>query len=272
MGDVTDIEQGIVVEQQPRPAIAGEVPIQKLSPQQRRQNEIQNFYQDKIARHKVEQTLLGQKAWVEIEKAAASKESPHHQEHERQIRPRSIMDKVHRQTLLMQARLEGIRDLGRFQGLADYFEATVYEHESKYVKVPKGLSDEQKKKVVEDWKARGWHGGTYPIHEYEGDKHASLSLSRGVLLRLGRDHVRMMKQLISADNDPVKLAEGLRTMGFRFSKYGLESPDEMKELGEFFTAPHAKEALKLAQGIFRWSSDWFASEGRYGDRPVEVGQ
>lgn len=242
------IEQGVVVEQQPRP-IAAEAPVQEPVPQQRRQINIESFYKDEVARHKVEQTLPSQKAWDEIEKAVASRESPRHHEEERQPRPRSMMDKVHRQTLLMQARLEGVRDLGRFQELADYFESTVYESESKHVNVPKGLSDEQKKKVIGDWKAKGWHGEAYSIYEHTGDKHASLTLRRNVSLRLGREHIKLMKGLISADNNPIELAEGLKQMGFWFSEYRLKSPDEMRKLGEFFTGPHAKEALELAPDL-----------------------
>lgn len=264
------IEQGLVIEQ-PRPRIVEEPPPQEPINQQHQQVNVENFYKDEVARYKVEQTLPGQKAWEEIEKAAASRERAHPQEEERQARPRSMMDKVHRQTLLMQARLEGVKDLGRFQELADYFEATVYERESKHVKVPKGLSDEQKKKVIEDWTAKGWHGSTYDIYEYSDDKQASLTLNRRVPLRLEREHIKLMKGLISVDNNPVELAEGLKKMGFWFSEYRFKSSEEMGKLGEFFTAPHAKEALELAQGVSRWGSDWFANEGSYG-KTVEVGQ
>jgi len=265
------IEQGLAIEQ-PRQALVEEVPPQELIFPQRRQVNLVTFYRDEVARRRVKQTLPGQRAWEEIEKAAASKESPRHQEEERQPRPRSMIDKVHRQILLMQARLEGVKDLGRFQELADYFESTVYGSESKQVKVPKGLTDEQKKEFVKQWKVKGWYGEPYFIYESAGNEHASLTLRRSVPLRIGREHIKLMEGLISAGNNPVELAEGLKKMGFWFGKSLLKSPDKMKKLGEFFTAPHAKEALELAQGISRWGSNWFAGEGGYGSRPVEVGQ
>lgn len=226
---------------------------------------------DEVTHRKVEQTLPDQKAWEVIEKAAAvaSKESSGSRDEERQVKPRSMMDKVHRQVLLMQARREGVKDLGRFQELTDYLESTVYEYESKHVKVPKGLTDEQRNKIIEDWKAKGWRGD---IQEYPGDKQASLSLNRHVPLRLEREHIKLMKGLISADNNPVEIAEGLKKMGFWFSEYVLKSPDKMEKLSELFTAPHAKEALELAHGVSQWSSDWFSNEGSSYEPPVEVGQ
>jgi hypothetical protein len=264
------LEQGPIIEQQPRPAAAVEAPAQEPVPQQQRQIDIESFYRDEVARHKAKQALPGQKAWNEIKRAVANRASPHRQDEERQPRPRSTMDKFHRQVLLVQARLEGIRDLGRFQELADYFESTVYENESRRVKVPRGLSDEQKKKVVEEWKAKGWHT-FYSIHEYENYRHASLRVTRNVPLRLDREHIKLMKGLISGENNPVELAEGLQKIGFWFNEHRLRSPDEMRTLGEFFTAPHAQETLELAQGISRWGYDWFANEGFY-DKAVEVGQ
>ncbi|HPA25439.1 MAG TPA: hypothetical protein PLK76_01625 [bacterium] len=216
-------------------------------------------------------TLLDQNVWSKIEKAAANRKNPHLQEEERPITPRLIMDKIHRQTLFMQARIEGMRNLDRFQELADYLESTVYERESKDVNVPIGLSDEQKKKVIEDWKAKGWNGEVDDFYENTDSKYAGLTLTRSVPLRLGREHVRLMKDLVSVDNNPRELAEGLRKIGFEFSDFMLKSPDEMRQLGKFFTAPHAKEALELAQDISRWGSDWFANDGSYG-KTVEVGQ
>lgn len=241
------------------------------SPVTERKVNLENLYREEVASRKVDQTLPSQRAWEQIEEAAASREKPHAQVEEHQTRPRSIMDKVQRQALLVQARLEGVKDLGRFQELADYFEATVSESEDKHVKVPKGLSDEQKQKVIADWKSKGWHGNAYHIYDYSGEKQASLTLRRTTPIHLTREHIKLMKGLISADNNPVELAEGLKSMGFWFSEYILNSPKEMAKLGEFFTAPHAKEALELAHGISRWGSDWFANEGSYG-KTVEVGQ
>lgn len=257
MDDIgTPIEQGLVMEKELRPVIAQAVPLQEPILPQQGQINLESFYKDEVARRKVEQTISGQKVWevIEIAAVAASKESSGSRDEERQVKPRSMMDKAHRQVLLMQARLEGVSDLDRFQELADYLESTVHEYESKDVKVPKGLTEEQGKKVVEDWKAKGWQE-TYNIYEHQGGKQASLSLNRWVPLRLEREHIKLIKGLISADNSPVELTEGLKKMGFGFNEHRLTSPDEMRRLSEFFIAPHAKEALELVNGISRWDND-----------------
>jgi len=64
------IEQGITVEQQPRQMVAVEAPPQEPVTPQRQQVNLDNFYKDEVARHKIEQTLPGQKAWEQIEEAA----------------------------------------------------------------------------------------------------------------------------------------------------------------------------------------------------------
>lgn len=254
MDDIgTPIEQGLIMEQEPRPVIALVVPLQEPILPQRGQINIESFYKDEVARRKIEQSLSSHKAWQVIEKAAADNESIDSEKGERQVKPRSIEDRVHRQALLVHARLEGVSDLVRFQELADYLESTVYKSEDKHVKVPKRLSDEQMKKVVEAWKAKGWQE-TYNIYEHQGDKQENLSLNRWAPLRLERKHIRLIKSLISVDNDPRELAEGLQKIGFGFSEDRLMSPDEMKKLSEFFIAPHAKEALELANGISRWDN------------------
>lgn len=265
-----DRDREPVIEQQPQLAIPLEAPLQEPPILQSLQDKLGSFYKDEVARYKVEQTLAGKKAWDVIEKVAASKEPSSVMEEKRLVRPRSMMDKVHRQTLLVQARIEGVKDLVRFQELADYFESTIYESKTKVVKVPKGLTDVQKKKVAEDWKAEGWHGEVHDIYERPGDKQASAVLTRDIPLRLEGRHIKGIKGLISGKNNPIELLEGLKKMGFWFDEYCLGRSHEMGGLAEFFNSPHAKEALEQAQGISRWSSDWFSYVNTH-EGIIEVG-
>ncbi|MBU0978848.1 hypothetical protein KKF92_03425 [Patescibacteria group bacterium] len=265
-------KQELLIKQEPRPVVTPEVLPQEPVLQQRRFIDIESFYQAEVARHQVEQTQQSQKTWEVIEKTATSIEKPVSKIEKPQERPRSISDKIHRQILLVQARLEGIKDLNRFLELADYFESTVYEYQHKQVEVPKGLKDEQKRRILKEWKKKGWQGEIYHIDENQTGKHAKLSLDRSVPLKLEQKHIELIKGLISTNNHPVELAEGLVKIGFWFSDYMLKSPDYMAKLEEFFSAPHAKGVLELAQNISWWGNDWFSQKNATYGKVVEVGQ
>jgi len=233
---------------------------------------LETFYQNEVDRYKTEQARVYEKAWETIEKAAnKNSPKPQLQEQERKPRQPSIADKVRRQALLMQARLEGVKDLSKLEELVDYFEY-LDESDSKGITVPKGLSDDQKKEILTQWSAKGWDGDVSSFHNKD-KRHDEIYLHGTTPLRLGREHVRFIKNLVSSDNNPVELAEELRKMGFSFYSSRLKDSDQMEKLGQFFNAPHAQEALEVAQGISRWRHDgWFPKKGDYFARLVEVGQ
>lgn len=228
------------------------------------------FYQTELARSNAKQVAQAE-IWKTFENRAAETEPWYQQEAYEGYTPRpvSVAEKIRRQALSLQARIEGVRDIGQFQQLVDYFESTVTERESAYVKLPKGLSEERKQQEREKWAAKGYTSNHY---FYEYDKYTSFFPERQVPLRLKREQVKALKGLMSTVNNPVEIAEGLRKIGFHFSEYTFSSEEQVAKLAQLFSAPHAKEAIAAAQRVKHWNNEWFASAGEYWQRRVEVGQ
>lgn len=264
------IEHGVVaLEQQSQKQVVPTLP--KEEPLQSRQVNLDGVYKTELDRYKAEQLTPQQQIWQSLEKRAAETEPWYWQEAYQGYKPRqiSMAERVRRQALSLQARVEGVRDIGQFQQLVDYFESTVTERESVNLRLPKGLSEEQKKKEQEKWAAKGYTS-THSFYEY--DKYTSFSPERQVPLRLKREQVKTLKGLMSATNNPVEIAEGLRKLGFHFSEYTFGSGDQVAKLAQLFSAPHAKEAIEAAQRVRHWNYEWFADSGGYGRRGAEVGQ
>lgn len=264
------IEQGVVIEQQPKKQSTLEAPPKEEAAKSGPVN-LEVVYKTELGRYKTEQVVPQKQTWEALEKRAAETEPWYWQEAYEGYKPRqiSVAEKLRRQTLSLQARVEGVRDIGQFQQLVDYFESTVTERESVNLRLPKGLSEEQKKKEQEKWAAKGYTS-THSFYEY--DKYTSFSPERQVPLRFKREQVKTLKGLMSATNNPVEAAEGLRKLGFHFSEYTFGSEDQVAKLAQLFAAPHAREAIVAAQRVKHWNNEWFADTGGYGRRTTEVGQ
>lgn len=239
---------------------------------QPRQVDLGVFYKTELDRSKAEQSTSQQRTWETLAKRAAETEPWYWQEAYEGYKPRqvSVAVRLRRQALSLQARVEGIRDINQFQQLVDYFESTVTERESVYLKLPKGLSEERKKQEREKWAAKGYTSNHYFS---EHDKYTSFSPERQVPLRLKREQIKTLKGLISSINNPVEIAEGLRKIGFHFSKYTFSSEGQVAKLAQLFSSPHAREALQAAQRIRHWNDEWFSDADRgYSSKGAEVGQ
>lgn len=272
MADVNmGIEQGVVMEQiAQRQAVPENKPLE-AAPQPRQIN-LEDVYRTEQTRFKAEPLTPQQQTWKVLEQRAGETEPWYWQEAYEGYKPRpvSVAEKIRRQTLSLQARVEGVRDIGQFQQLVDYFESTVTERQSVYLKLPKGLSEERKKQEREKWAAKGY---TSNHSFYEYDKYTSFSPERQVPLRLKREQVKALKGLMSSANNPVEIAEGLRKIGFHFSEYTFSSEGQVAKLAQLFSSPHAKEALQAAQRIRHWNDEWFSDADRgYSSRGAEVGQ
>lgn len=265
------IEQGVVVEQQPKRPDLSQVPSQEVATPQPRQVNLEVAYKTELDKYKAEQLTPQQRTWEILERRAAETEPWYLQEAYEGYKPRqvSVAERLRRQALSLQARVEGVRDINQFQQLVDYFESTVTERESVYLKLPKGLSEERKKQEREKWAAKGYTSNHY-FDEY--DKYTSFSPKRQVPLRLKREQVKVLKGLMSSVNNPVEIAEGLRKIGFHFSEYPFSSGEQVAKLAQLFSAPHAREAIEAAQRVKHWNNEWFANTGGYGQRATEIGQ
>lgn len=213
------------------------------------------------------------RSWEKIEEIA-KKNTPAGQEQseeEHGIRQLSVTDKVRRQGLLLQARMERVSNLNSFNALVDYLESTVVETGYKEIKVRKGLSEDEKQRILEGWKAKGYRGDIYSFHEYDSDKQAELSLRYDYPLQIKRENIGPLKNLITSNNDPVGLMKDLRKMGFYATEWKLKDRAYMQKVGQLFAAPHAKEAIELASGISRWGSEWLPQDGYSRRAGREVG-
>lgn len=237
-----------------------------------RQINLESFYENELAKFQAEHATPGKKTWGILE-GIAKEQHKHRYKPEVKSwssRPLSTSEKLRRQALFMQARIERVRNLHSFQQLVDYFESTVNDTQFKEVNVPRGLNEQEKKAVLENWSLKGWKSELSNFDETK--KKPQLSLSKSTPFRTSREHARYIKNLISPGNNPVELAEGLKEMGFYFSEWKLKDPVKMNKLAQFFNAPHAREALEIARSISNWDNNWFANEYSYKEQSSKEGQ
>jgi len=267
---IMGVEQSVEMEQYTQRQKATEAKPPEVVPQPQQVN-LEDTYKTEVTRSKAEQISPQQRNWETLEKRASETEPWYWQEQYEGYKPRpvSIVEIARRLALSLKARGEGVRDIDQFHQLVDYFESTVTEWESAYVKLPKGLSEERKKQEQEKWAAKGYTNNHY---FYEYDKYTLYSPKRQIPLRVKKEQVKLLKDLTSSVNNPVEIAEGLRKIGFHFSEDIFGSEAQVAKLAQLFSAPHAREALQAAQKIKHWNDKWFSKTDRGYPRGVEVGQ
>jgi len=180
----------------------------------------------------------------------------------------SAIDKIRRQYLSLQAWRFGAENFDQFNRLAAYLEDTVETFEVKRIKISGSPTEEQRKALLENWSRRGWVGDEF---NYGDGK--TLRLFRRFPVRLGKEEAKNLINLVSAENNPVELLQGLRKLGFEPTSWMLKSDKIMQELGRFLRAPYAAKALEMASAIHSWRADWFSGQQSHEtNRPIEEGQ
>lgn len=174
----------------------------------------------------------------------------------------SLQDKIRHEMLTQEAMFKGTGDLGKFQRLIEYFEATMTDIEYKYERFKKELSREQKDEIRKERAAKGW----WPYFR-DKDKYTELELTRKVPFNITRKNIGVLKELSEVIGEPVKVIEVLREAGMDLSRYFLDgnNPEGLNRLKALISAPFVQDVLPIIRGIPNWDSKAFDFLSFYSD-------
>ena len=230
--------------------------------------DVKSVYQRELVRIKAETIAIGLRVWDSFKEKAKPtlnvvKENPILTEVEN--KPLTFKEKLHRRILSIQAQVEGVKDLAKFNDFVNYLESTLTEARYKNINIPNNITNEEKNNILKGWQDKGWSFSEYPREEENEVKpNTAYMLKKEKPFLIERRNVRAILKLINRDNNPIEITRNLVKIGFTIEKHNLQFPTFIEEMAKFYTSPYALEAIKLVQeNIPYWN---LSDENSYSDR------
>ena len=219
---------------------------------------LDSFYKNEITKLRKEEFSEEDSRWKKI-KEIGQKKSDHKNNNE-EIKQKetkqeahSFGDKFHKKYLSVRAWFGGVKDLDQFQDLVGYFESELKDYDTEIIKTDK-LTEEQKEELKKEKESGGW---IYEESSYDKEN-KKITFKKAKPFTVDTDNLRLLKNLISPNNNSLELVVGLKDVGFDFvEEFNDDDKKHIKKIGRFIKAPNAKEAIGLLKKIPRLNDLWF---------------
>lgn len=212
-----------------------------------------SVYQRELVRIKAETIAIGLRVWEKFRDKAkpnlvntentSPKENP-------DTLPLTFKEKLHRKILSIQAQIEGVKDLEKFNSFVNYLESAFTYDTYKEIKLPKSVPKSNEDILIGDWLKKGWKVYLKPSQadrENNETKMLEYTLVKPEPLTLKRGDVRAVLSLINNENDPVEITKNLAKIGFTIDRVYFGAPTHAEVMSKFYTSKHPLEAIKLVQ-------------------------
>lgn len=260
MGDGQTEQSNIEVERSMVPGVPDSSPPSEAVGEDQKIN-VDQYYQADLDRIKIAKLHGEAKALETITKVAEeSRKMPRRQVVERSVR-QDFGEKLRRTTLKVQGKVEGIRDIDKFDQVVDYLESTVVGIEQRRVKIPVEMKMEEVQKVADEWVSKGWDAHPALLHRGYNERDSYLPIIRDVPFQVGNEQIKGLRSFVSRVENPVGLARKLVGLGFRFDPETLGDREKMERLTKFLESPKAGDVLEKMGGVSGWGDKWVDENG-----------